>query len=133
MTNAGTEKDNFILPASPVGGLPISPDPLHRMKLVHNRTIPITLLSGKNILDNMVFKISIGYTNLHMRQTQIWLSTQQKIMSFLAIFKKTHFRITIPYCKVCRHKSEFVKTIYLDATKCIISSRALMVALHQMK
>ena len=50
-------QDNFILPAPPVGGLPISQDWLDRMKLVRDRTIPIILQSGKNILVNMVFKI----------------------------------------------------------------------------
>ena len=34
MTDAGTTQDNFILPAPPVGGLPISKDWLDRMKLV---------------------------------------------------------------------------------------------------
>ena len=37
---------------------------LDRMKLVRNRTIPITLPSGNNILADTVFKISIGHTNL---------------------------------------------------------------------
>ena len=32
MTNVGTTQDNFILPASPVGGLPISQDWLDRMR-----------------------------------------------------------------------------------------------------
>ena len=53
-----------------------------------------------------------------------WLLIQQKIMYFLAQFKKTHFRITIPIkgcssfidCKAWRHESESVKTMYLDAT-----------------
>ena len=67
-TDAGTTQDNFILPAPPVGGLPISQDWLDRMKLVRKRTIPITLPSGKNILADATFKISIGHTNLAMRQ-----------------------------------------------------------------
>ena len=33
MTDAGTTQDYFILPAPPVGGLPISQDWLDRMKL----------------------------------------------------------------------------------------------------
>ena len=53
-------------------------------------------------------------------------------MSFLAIFKKTHFRITIPIsfirCKAWRHESESVKTMYLDAIESSICSRALMIA-----
>ena len=57
-------------------------------------------------------------------------------MSFLAKFKKSHFRITIPIkgcssfidCKARRHESESVKTMYLDATEYFISSRALMIA-----
>ena len=35
MTDAGTTQDYFILPAPPVGGLPISQDWLDRMKLLH--------------------------------------------------------------------------------------------------
>ena len=34
MTDAYTTQDNFILPAPPVGGLPISQDWLDKMKLV---------------------------------------------------------------------------------------------------
>ena len=68
MTDAGSTQDNFILPAPPVGGLPISQDRLDRMKLVRDRTTPIILPSGKNILINMLLKISIGYTNLDARQ-----------------------------------------------------------------
>ena len=51
--------NNFILPAPPVGGLPISQDRLDRMKLVYNCTIPIFWLSGKNILVGVMFKISV--------------------------------------------------------------------------
>ena len=136
MTDAGTTQDNFILPAPPVGGLPISQDWLDRMKLVHDRTIPIILPSGKNILVNIVFKINIGHTNLDTRQIQSRLcssvclfiapnanmvGTQQKVMSLLGTFKKIHFRITIlikgcSRCKVWRHESESVKIMYLDAT-----------------
>ena len=50
MTDAGTTQDYFILPALPVGELPISQDWLDRMKLVHDRTVPIILPSGKDIL-----------------------------------------------------------------------------------
>ena len=46
----GTTQDNFMLPAPPVGGLPISQDWLDRMKLVHDCTIPIILPIGKDIL-----------------------------------------------------------------------------------
>ena len=63
MTDAGTTQD-FILPAPPVGRLPISKDWLDRMKLVHDRTVPIILPSGKDILVDTMFKIIIGYTNL---------------------------------------------------------------------
>ena len=67
MTDAGTTQDNFILPAPPVGELPISQDWLDRTKLGLNRSIPITLPSGKNILADTMFKISIGHTNLCSR------------------------------------------------------------------
>ena len=56
MTDAGTTQDYFILPAPPVGGLPISQDWLDRMKLVHDRTVPIILPSGKDILVDTMFK-----------------------------------------------------------------------------
>ena len=36
MTDAGTTQDNFILPAPPVGGLPISQDWLDRMKRLYD-------------------------------------------------------------------------------------------------
>ena len=67
-SDVGTTQDNFILPAPPEGGLPVSQDWLDRMKLVRNRTVPITLPSGKNTLADTVFKISIGHTNLGTRQ-----------------------------------------------------------------
>ena len=70
MTDAGTTQDNFILPAPPVGGLPISQDWLNRMKLVRDRTIPIILPSGKNILADTMFKISVWYTKRGTRQIQ---------------------------------------------------------------
>ena len=76
MTDAGTTQDNFIIPAQPVGGLPISQDWLGRMKLVRNSTIPIILPSGKNILVDTMFKIILGYTNLGMRQIQCRLGSR---------------------------------------------------------
>ena len=120
MSDAGTPQDNFILPAPPVGGLPISQDWLDRMKLVRNRTIPITLPSAKIILDDTMFQISIGLTNMASAfsffSIPIRLGTQQTMMSLLSNLKKTHFRITIPIkgcssfidCKVWRHESESV-------------------------
>ena len=48
--NESDAYDHSILPAPPVGGLPISQDWLDRMKLVHDRIVPIILPSGKNIL-----------------------------------------------------------------------------------
>ena len=72
MTDADTAQDYFILPALPEGGLPIFQDWLDRMKLVRDRTIPIILPIGKNILVNMVFKISVGYTNLNTRSSTIF-------------------------------------------------------------
>ena len=74
-----TEAGNLILPALPVRGVRIVQDWPDRMKLVRNRTIPITLHCGKNILDNMVFKISIGYTNLDTRQIQSRLGSRSKL------------------------------------------------------
>ena len=68
MTDAGTTHDNFILPALPAEGMPISQDRLVRIKPVRDRTIPIILPRGENIMANFVFKIIIGYTNLSKRQ-----------------------------------------------------------------
>ena len=70
MTDAGTTQDNFILPAQLVGGLPVSQDPLDILKLVRDRTIPIILPSGNNILVNIVFKISVRHTNLDTKKIQ---------------------------------------------------------------
>ena len=75
MTNSGTTQDNFILPAPPVGGLPISQDWLDRTKLVPDRTIPIILPSVKNIFVDTMFKTSIGYTNL-ANPVQTWQQSQ---------------------------------------------------------
>ena len=83
MTDAGTTQDNLILPAPPVGGLPISQDWLDRMKLVRDHTIPIILPSGKNILADTMFKIIIGYTNLGTRQIQCRLGS--KVCLFIAL------------------------------------------------
>ena len=83
MTDAGTTQDNFILPAPPVGGLPISQDWIDRMKLVRNRTIPVILPSGKDILVDTMFKIIIGYTNLGTRQIQSRLGS--KVCLFIAL------------------------------------------------
>ena len=47
MTDAVTTQDNFILPAPPVGGLPISQDWLDRIKLAHDRT---RQKEGRNVL-----------------------------------------------------------------------------------
>ena len=65
MTDAGTTQGNFILPAPPVGELSISQDWLDRMKLVRNRTIPIILSNGKNIV--ALIQMSIGHMSLGMR------------------------------------------------------------------
>ena len=70
MTYANMTGDNFFLPALRVGGLPISQERLDRMKLVRDDTVPIILPSGKNILVNMVYEISVGYTNLHTGHIQ---------------------------------------------------------------
>ena len=113
MTNAGTTHI-FILPAPPVGGLPISQDWLDRMKLVRNRTIPIILPSGENLLVDTMFKIIIGYTNLGMMQIQCrigsrvcpFITTNANMAGYTTKnkvflnFKTTHFRITTPI-KAC--------------------------------
>ena len=140
MTDAGTTQDNFILPAPPVGGLPISQEWLDRMNLVRNYTIPIILPSGKNILIDTMFKIIIGCTNLVIRRIKCRLGsifcsfitpnanmtgypTQNNVFFGKKKEKKTPFRITIPInecssfidCKAWRHESESLKTMHLDA------------------
>ena len=107
-----------------------------RINFVRNRTIPTILPSGKHILVDTMFKISICYMHeATVVQTwpqslpvsspliPVWLDTQQK-------------RITIPinvsssfiHCKACRHECESVKTMYLDAAEFLICTRALMIA-----
>ena len=49
MADKGTTQNKCILPAPPVGGLPISQDRLDRMKLVRDRIIPIIVRSEKDI------------------------------------------------------------------------------------
>ena len=70
MTDACMTQDDFILPAPPVGGLPISQDGLDRMKLVRDRTIPIILPNGENVMVKFMFRIIIVYTNYSKRQLQ---------------------------------------------------------------
>ena len=49
----GMTKDNFILPARPVGGLPISQDWSDRIKLVRNSTVML----GSNLVAESVISI----------------------------------------------------------------------------
>ena len=107
MTNAGMAQNNFILPAPPVRGLPISQDWLDRMKIVRDCTIPIILSCRKITLDDYMFKIGIRYTNLDTTRGNsrkdleaesafllplmpIWLVTQPNtIISLFSKFKDT--------------------------------------------
>ena len=132
----GTTQDDSILPAPPVGRLPISQDRLDRVKLVCDSISQIILPSGKNILADVMFKIIIGCSNLGTRQIQsrlgskvclfialmpVWLSTHKK-SSFYWQNLKRHFRITIPikgcssfiHCKVWRQKSESITNIWMQ-------------------
>ena len=59
MTDAGTTQDNFILPAPPVGRLPISQDWLDRMKLVHDRTMINMFLSASLNTDYYIFNLVV--------------------------------------------------------------------------
>ena len=65
---ADTTQDNLILPVPPKGRLPIPHDWLDKINLVRSRIIPIILPSGKNILADTMFKISIGDKNLGIKQ-----------------------------------------------------------------
>ena len=107
--------DHSILPAPPVGGLPISLDWPDRTKLVRDRTIPIILPSGNNILANRMLKLIIGYTKQSRADLEaqsafplslmpIWLGIQKKIMSLLAKLKKD-YRITIPQILLTNRKN----------------------------
>ena len=107
MTNAGTTHDNFILQAPPVAGLPITQDRLDRMKLVRDRTIPVIVSSGSNILAATIQgtpTLPRGNSGADLAEESAFslplmptkLVTQPKIMSSLAKFKKTHFRVIIP-------------------------------------
>ena len=69
-------QDNFILPASPVGGLPIFHDRLDRMKLVRDRTTPVILSSEKNILADKVFKIITGIPTLTRGKSKVDLAAE---------------------------------------------------------
>ena len=89
MTDAGTTQDYFILPAPPVGGLPLSQDWLDRMKLVRDRTIPVILPSGKDILVDTMFKIQgkskadlAAESAFSLPLMPVWLGTQQKTVFF---------------------------------------------------
>ena len=92
MTDAGTTQDNFILPALPVGGLPISQDWLDRMKLVHNHTIPIILPSRKNILDtlNNTFVSFLVFTLLKycVQNLSIYYDLSQKYLQIAHFYAK---------------------------------------------
>ena len=55
---------------------PILQDRLDRTNRFRDRAIPIILPSGKNILVNMMFKVSVGYTNLGTRQIQSTLGSR---------------------------------------------------------
>ena len=71
MADSCTTQYYFTLPAPPVGGLPISHAWRDRVKLVSNRTIPIVLPSGTNILADTMLKISIGHTNVDIEATLV--------------------------------------------------------------
>ena len=82
MTDAGTTQDNFILLhhlwedcQSPRTGLT-------ERSLFATTPFQSSLPSRKNILVNMVFKISIGYTNLDMRKIQSLLDSREKCFLF---------------------------------------------------
>ena len=80
MTDAGTTQDNCILPAPPVGGLSISQDRRDKMTFVRNRTIPITLPSGMNVLaDTMLLNQYTAHLPWHeVTLVQTW----QQILPF---------------------------------------------------
>ena len=99
MTDASTTQDNFILPAPPVGRLPIFQDRLVRMKLVRDHNIPFISTSGKNILVNMMFNISIA--NHATRQIQ------SRLGSRVCLFIAADF---LSICRRFKNKSTTKKT-----------------------
>ena len=105
ITDAGTTQDNFILPAPPVGGLPIFQNRLDKLKLVRNCTILVILPGGKNILVDMVFKISIGYTNPHWKEGNFLFSNALK-MFYLRLYGVRHMVKDLQIAREetrCRH------------------------------
>ena len=110
MTDAGTTQDNFILPAPPVGGLPISQDWLDRMKLVHDRTVPIILPSGKDILGQ-------------------WLGPRQKEVIMGAILRfKLNGGICVLRCRdhtLCNNKVSYLGALQVEATQRVLWVRAI--------
>ena len=93
MTDAGTTQYNFVLPAPPVGGLPISQDWLDRMKLVRNRTIPIILPNGKNILVRGKSNADLtAKSAFSLPLMPVWLDTQQKTLSYHCVSESQNIR-----------------------------------------
>ena len=119
------------------------PGQVARMKLVLNRTIPIILPSGRNILVNMVFKISIRYTNLDTRLIQSKLGSRVCLFinskaNMVAYLYWQNFKDTLSYFsqKGC---SSFiylkrgdtkgsVKIIYVHETESLICSSSSVIA-----
>ena len=69
----GHDTRQFLLAPS-ARGLPIFGVRLDIMKRVRDRTIPIILPSGKNILIDMVFTINIGHTNLNTSRVCLFIT-----------------------------------------------------------
>ena len=60
---------------------PVSQNRLDRIKFARSRTIPISVPNGKNILGDMVFQISVGYTSIDTRQIQSRLGSRVCLFS----------------------------------------------------
>ena len=120
MTDAVTAQDYFIL-ALPLGGLPISQDGLDTSGACSRPHHSNHFANGNNILVNMVFRVSVGYTNLDTRQIQnrigsricLFIAPNANMAGYPTKLKNTPFHITIPtkqcssfiYCKAWRHKT----------------------------
>ena len=112
------------------------------MKFVRDRTIPIILSSGKNIL-KCLKSFNIGYNNLGTRQIQCRLGSKVCLFIVTNVNKKsflfwkhlkTHFRITIPikgcfsfmWCKTLQTRKWVCKNYVFQCNR-ITGSRALMI------
>ena len=125
--DAGTTENNFILPAPPVGGLPISQDRLDRMNLVRDHTTPI-IFKWEEYVDYIVFKIRLFITpNMaeYPTKNKVFIGkkyNKNTTHTFISPSQSRH--VPVSYVVKLGDTKMSVKIIYLDATESFICSRA---------